>query len=429
MTWTATRLKHLCSDAGQYGLNIPAEEYSATGARLIRTSDIDHGNLASEENAVYVDLRLDDRYRLREGDLLLSRSGTLGESYLVDPKGAGATYAGYLVRFRPRSGVDPRFLAYSAQSAPFQAEIAAGAVTSTIQNFNAEKYANIPLPSPPAEEQRRIADFLDAEVERTSETELRCSQLLTLLAEKREAGVTSEVTGVSQANRKESSLPWVDTLPVGWEEVKLSLVARMGSGHTPSRSHPEWWEDCRIPWVTTGEVSQIRDDRREVLRETREQISDLGIANSSAELHPPGTVVLSRTASAGFSAVMGEAMATSQDFVAWTCGPRVDNFYLLWCLRAMRSDLLGRLAMGSTHKTIYVPDLQSLRIPLPSVAEQRNIVERIRRRNAEIDRLVDVVKTQLVLLKERRQALITAAVTGQIDVSTASERGVRDGVA
>ena len=102
-----------------------------------------------------------------------------------------------------------------------------------------------------------------------------------------------------------------------------------------------------------------------ILTETRECISEVGLANSSAELHPVDTVVLCRTASAGYSAVMGAQMATSQDFVTWTCGPRLDPYYLLWILRAMRQDLLGRLAMGSTHKTIYAPDLQMLRVPLP----------------------------------------------------------------
>jgi len=193
----------------------------------------------------------------------------------------------------------------------------------------------------------------------------------------------------------------------------------MGSGHTPSRSNPEWWTDCRIPWITTGEVSQVRDDRREVISETRERISELGLANSAAELHPKGTVVLCRTASAGYSGVMGHDMATSQDYVTWTCGPRLDPFYLLWCLRAMRQDLLGRLAMGSTHKTIYVPDLQMLRVPLPELGEQREIVKRIREANTRIDSLVDAINQQLALLAERRQALITAAVTGQMDVTTA----------
>jgi len=114
---------------------------------------------------------------------------------------------------------------------------------------------------------------------------------------------------------------------------------------------------------------------------------------------------------------MGNDMATSQDFVTWTCGPRLDPFYLLWCLRAMRGDLLGRLAMGSTHKTIYVPDLQMLRIPLPPIEEQRSIVSTIRNTNRQIDSLVDAIEAQLALLTERRQAVITAVVMGQINVT------------
>jgi type I restriction enzyme S subunit len=85
----------------------------------------------------------------------------------------------------------------------------------------------------------------------------------------------------------------------------------------------------------------------------------------------------------------------------------------------MRPDLLGRLAMGSTHLTIYVPDLQMLRIPLPPLSEQKSIVESIRNSNSAIDSAVDVIDRQLSLVAERHRALITAAVTGQIDVTTA----------
>ena len=110
----------------------------------------------------------------------------------------------------------------------------------------------------------------------------------------------------------------------------------------------------------------MRSDREEYISETREMISELGIANSSATVHPAGTVVLCRTASAGYSAMMADDMATSQDFATWTCGPLLRPRFLLLCLRAMRQDLLGRLAMGSTHQTIYMPDIESLRIPLPT---------------------------------------------------------------
>jgi type I restriction enzyme S subunit len=284
--------------------------------------------------------------------------------------------------------------------------------------------ASLPFPILTIERQRHIADFLDAETARIDHVTTVLSKALDVLRERRQAGVIAAISGSVHTDRRISSLPWLDTVPGTWQEVRLGLVARMGSGHTPSRSHPEWWEDCTIPWITTGEVQQIRNDRAEVIHETREVISELGLANSAAELHPAGTVVLSRTASAGFSAIMGGDMATSQDFVTWTCGARLDPYYLLWCLRAMRQDLLGRLAMGSTHKTIYFPDLQMLRIPLPGRPEQERIVASIRQQNSRIDILMDKVRRQQELLTERKRALITAAVTGQFDVSSASGRGV-----
>jgi len=216
--------------------------------------------------------------------------------------------------------------------------------------------------------------------------------------------------------RRETTIPWLLGLPAHWREARLTTLARLGSGHTPSREHPEWWTDCTVPWITTGEVWQIRDDRVEYLSQTREMVSELGIANSSAEIHPAGTVVLSRTASAGFSAIMSADMATSQDFVTWTCGPLLRPRYLLLCLRAMRGDLLGRLAMGSTHKTIYVPDIQSIRVPVPPLDEQDAIVEWTWNRLKQVDVTIDAIRRQTDLLLERRQALITSAVTGQLEI-------------
>src|SRR5581483_11600705 len=124
-----------------------------------------------------------------------------------------------------------------------------------------------------------------------------------------------------------------------WPRVKLTLLARLGSGHTPSRSRPEWWEDPTIPWITTGDIAQMRGDRIEFIESTKFSISELGLANSAAELHPAETVVLSRTASVGFSAIMARPMATSQDFATWTCSPRLRPRFLLLCLRAMRAEL------------------------------------------------------------------------------------------
>jgi len=82
----------------------------------------------------------------------------------------------------------------------------------------------------------------------------------------------------------------------------------------------------------------------------------------------------------------------------------------------MRRDLLERLAMGSTHKTIYMPDIESIRVPVPPMDEQHRLVEWVWSRLRRIDAIVDTLTAQIALLRERRQALITAAVTGEIGV-------------
>ena len=85
----------------------------------------------------------------------------------------------------------------------------------------------------------------------------------------------------------------------------------------------------------------------------------------------------------------------------------------------MRGELLGRLAMGSTHKTIYMPDIEAIRVPLPPVEEQDRLVTEVWERLRPIDATVAAIERQIGLLRERRQALIAAAVTGQLDVAKA----------
>lgn len=426
---TVVRLRHLAE------INPPSPAFE----RL--SSDAEVTFLPME--AVWPDSRLDISRRRRkadiatgytrfqDGDVLLPKITPTFEADravlirgLHNGVGAGTTEL-HVLRAGPR--IDRRFLLYLVKTHSFlklgEAEMTGVAGQKRVPEGFLQ---DLPVSLPSLDQQRRIADFLDAETARIGKLTSAVLRTLETLSERRAAGVISHVSGSHYADRTPVSLGWLSSIPRHWQCVRLGLVAKMGSGHTPSRSRPDWWIDCSIPWITTGEVSQVRDDRQEEIHETREMISEIGLANSAAELHPAGTVVLCRTASAGYSAVMGRDMATSQDFVTWTCGPRLDPYYLLWCLRAMRQDLLGRLAMGSTHKTIYVPDLQMLRIPLPPIAEQQEIVARIRMENERIDRLSDKLSRLVELLVEKRSALITAAVTGELEVPSASGRGVAD---
>ncbi|MFI9214847.1 restriction endonuclease subunit S [Streptomyces werraensis] len=420
---------------GPFGSSLTSSHYVDHGARVVRLGNIGSARFKQSGEA-YISLDYFQQLRRHQvvaGDLIIAGLGDsnhpVGRACLA-PEGLGpAIVKADCFRARLDEGrILHRYAAWALSSSAVSQQIRTLTRGTTRTRINLDIVREIQLPVPSIEGQRRIADFLDAETARSDQLVATLQRELDLLVERRAAGVVAAVSGRAHTARRRSTLPWLESVPSAWQEVRLGLLARMGSGHTPSRSRPEWWTDCSIPWITTGEVKQVRDDRVEDIYETREKISELGLANSAAELHPRGTVFLCRTASAGYSGVMGLDMATSQDFVTWTCGPRLLPHFLLWCLRAMRPDLLGRLAMGSTHKTIYVPDLQMLRIPLPPTDEQEKIVHIIRRQNTRSNSLTDRVRRQQELLRERRQALITAAVTGQFDVTTASGRNVTEGV-
>lgn len=326
---------------------------------------------------------------------------------------------GFAVLHPKRDRIDDRFLSYYCTSTGFVESVVARSVGVSYPAINASEVADVRLNLPPLDEQRRIADFLDTETARLDGLTKMRSDELGLLAQRRRAVVRDLVIGANHQDRNPSTLPWCDSIPQGWDVVPLKYVAAYGSGHTPSRTHPEYWVDCDIPWISLFDVGKMRDPRQLYLSETEQQISQLGVANSSATLHPKGTVVLSRTASVGFATIMRTDMAVSQHFATWTCGPRLLPEYLLHLLRTM-TPLFDSLKVGTTNVTVFMPDLLAMRVPLPSLAEQRDIAARIGEQSAEIDEFADALERQVELLRERRQALITAAVTGQFDITTAS---------
>ena len=313
--------------------------------------------------------------------------------------------------------VSGRFTYFSALTIPFSYYSTNTALPSmTKGNLSSHLIAR-----PPLTEQTQIAAFLDRETAKINELVAEQRRLMELLKEKRQAVISHAVTqGLNpKAPMKPSGIEWLGEVPEHWTVIPIRLVARLESGHTPSRSRPDWWQDCRIPWFSLADVGQIRKDGADYIYDTKEKVSDIGLANSSARLLPKGTVMLSRTASVGFSAIMGVDMATTQDFANWICGPRLQSEFLLYALRSMSGEF-RRLMMGSTHNTIYMPDIQSLRFALPPIDEQADIVAYLIGETEGFDILIAEAQRAIDLLQERRTALISAAVTGQIDVRTAA---------
>jgi type I restriction enzyme, S subunit len=149
----------------------------------------------------------------------------------------------------------------------------------------------------------------------------------------------------------------------------LSDLARLESGHTPSRRHPEYWGGV-VPWVS---IRDAKAHHGSWIEHTDETINDLGLANSSARLIPAGAVCLSRTASVGYVVIAAKPVATSQDFVNWICGSQLEPRFLQYLFLAEGESIL-RFASGAIHQTIYFPEAKAFSVCVPSIDEQRRIV-------------------------------------------------------
>jgi len=157
--------------------------------------------------------------------------------------------------------------------------------------------------------------------------------------------------------------------PKGWKWSPLTALARMESGHTPSRRVPSYWGG-NIPWIS---ISDAKSFHGETVQDTIEKVTEDGINNSSARVLPVRTVCLSRTASVGYVVVMGSPMATSQDFVNWICSKELEPEFLKYLFIAEGEGLL-RFSSGAVHQTIYFPEAKAFHICCPPLAEQRRIV-------------------------------------------------------
>ena len=197
--------------------------------------------------------------------------------------------------------------------------------------------------------------------------------------------------------------------PFGWRWTPLSDLARLESGHTPSRKHPEYWGG-KIPWISIQDA-KANHGRRIVT--TIETTNELGIENSSARVLPANTVCLSRTASVGYVVVMGKPMATSQDFVNWVCSRELEPDFLKHLFIAEGKGLL-RFASGAVHQTIYFPEVKAFHICHPDVHEQRRIVAVLDKLFAEAHALEFVYRRKLAALEELKHSFVQEAFLGKL---------------
>jgi type I restriction enzyme S subunit len=416
--WASGQIKHL-ADVTLGKMLQSSNSGNDVLANYMRAANVQpDGILMLEPKQMWFSASELDSLNLRRGDAVVVEGGVGGygrAAYLSEDL-PGWGFQNSINRLRPLDDNDGRFLAYYLMALRASGYIERYCNVVSMPHLTAEKLAALPAPIPEAHEQRVIADYLDRETDRIDTLIEEQQRLIELSRERRRAMRTRGALGGTRVTTDTvaSPLPWVDQLPADWQVVPLTSVARLESGHTPSRTREDWWQDCYIPWISLNDVGAMRESK--YLESTTNRLSDAGIANSSARLLPANTVVLSRDATVGRASIMKIPMATSQHFAAWICGPRLDPEYLWTLFTDAMQPYFDSFQNGSTIRTIGMGDLKSFRIPLPPIDEQRRIVAYLDEQTAKIDALIAETGTFIELSRERRSALIAAAVTGQIDV-------------
>ena len=302
----------------------------------------------------------------------------------------------------PTDDVEPRYLAAFlrvSEQHVLRDGVKKGATVHSIKSGFLEA---LRIPLPPLPEQRRIADVIDAAIAK-AEAAARAAEAQQADLDRLEFRVFESAFPAPPLALED------DDAPDGWTWHLLTDLARLESGHTPSRRHPEWWGGD-TPWIA---LSDIRALDGKAAFATRETINQGGLANSSARLLPENTVCLCRDVSVGFVTVLGRPMATSQHFVNWICGPKLHHWFLMYALMASRS-FLRNLSNGALLQTIYMPTLKALRVCAPSRKEQARVLAHTERCRAELAAGREAAAMQRTAIDVLPSKILAAAFQGQL---------------
>lgn len=278
-------------------------------------------------------------------------------------------------------------------------------------------HSRMPLVVPPLPEQTQIAAFLDRETAKIDALVAEQRRLMGLLKEKRQAVISHAVTrGLNpDAPLKPSGIEWLGEVPEHWALFKLKDVATFSGGGTPSRENLAYWNGD-IPWVSP------KDMKTERIVGAEESITETGLRNSSSKLLPAGRVlmvvrsgILQHTIPVAINEV---PVALNQDMKAIEFNDlRVKpDFFMRWVQGLNDLLLLAWAKQGATVESIEQSYLADTVVPMPNLLEQAQIIEYLTVELAKFDTLTTEAQRAIALLQERRSALISAAVTGQIDV-------------
>ncbi|MEU5764136.1 restriction endonuclease subunit S [Nocardia sp. NPDC047648] len=409
--WKVVPLKYLASL--QNGYSFKSDSWTESGTPIIRID-----NLNGSEQYNYSSAEVGGRYQVHRGDLLYAWSGNPGTSFgpfRWDRE--GEFFLNQHIFSVNIYGCNKNWLYWSLKAATHWIEQALTSGMIGMVHVTKEELENVPIPIPPLEEQRRIADFLDAETSKVDLLVEASARQSDLLAERLQEAIRVATTTHSGPTAS-TGVDWMPHINAAWRLAKVGQVFMTGSGTTPSSEVEDYFNGA-IPWVNSADLndrgisSTIRNISHEALRDY-----------PALKIHPAGSLIVAmygQGETKGRVGLLEFDACVNQACCVLTPMDGINVLFVSYWFRAHKDGVVA-LAVGAGQPNLSQELIRQLRIPIPDVQWQGRIV-------AELQELEDSIATRSTfldsrsrLLTEHRQALITAAVTGQIDVTTTTRR-------
>ena len=302
-----------------------------------------------------------------------------------------------------------RFIQSSYVNAYFETE--ANGITR--YGLGKDSISNLIIPLPPKPEQQQIYDFLQKETKQFSNLISKSQSQINLLQEKRQALINHAVTkGLDPTvPMKDSGVEWIGEIPEHWEVRKIKhAFGKIGSGTTPSSTNESYYGD-EIHWVNSGDLNDgyITETKHKITKNALDEFSTL-------KIYPKDTLIIALYgATIGKLGILKIDSTVNQACCAITEPKKINQKFLFYWLLAYRKIIIS-MAVGGGQPNISQSTITNLRIQTPDFKEQEQIYAFLDKETKQFDNLISKSQSQIKMLQEKRQAIITAAVTGKIDV-------------
>lgn len=423
--WGTKRLRHISNEITVGVVVNPSSYVADEGVPFLLGGDIREFKISTANCNRCLPESSDGplrKSRLSPEDIVVVRVGYPGVTAVVPPELDGANCASMMI-VRRHHRFCSQWFAYVMNSQVGRDQIEIVQYGAAQKQFNISHAVDFSFPFPPLSEQRAIADFLDAQTAKLDTLLAKKRALIETLREQRTALISQTVTRglpadaaraagfAPQPKLKPSGIEWLGDVPEHWEVAHLSrkwLV--MDCKH---RTVP--FVDEGIPLASIGEVKNLTVNLSNANKTTEEEYLQMIEGGRKPVI---GDIIFSRNATVGEAAIVAtdERFCMGQDVCLIRSKTQEPKFFLYLTRSTSLIQQIESLMIGSTFKRINVGQIKTFWITYPPLEEQRAIAAYLDRETARIDRMIEKVAAASERLQEYRTALITAVVTGRIDV-------------